>query len=114
MCSLLLIIIFIFFLQPIAIRVEFRKISIEVDQSENDSANTKLFCDLTNTYFKDLEAFKTTIEALKLQFSATPEGKLSREMRKLSQKIEEEQELQMFKLQSKIVCEVNIKSSFFI
>ncbi len=92
--------------------MELRKISFEVDQSENDSANTKLFCDLTNNYFKDLEAFKLTIEALKLQFSATPEGKLSREMRRLSQKIEEEQELQMYKLPSKIVCEVNIKFNF--
>jgi hypothetical protein len=88
---------------------ELRKISVEVEQSENDSANTKLFYDLTNSYFEDLETFKLTIETLKLQFSATPEGKLSREMRRLSKKIEEEQGLQIFKLPLNIVCEVNIK-----
>ncbi len=63
------------------------------------------FFDATN-YSKDLETLKLRIETLKNLFSATPEGNLSRNMRKLSCKIKEEQELQIFKLPTKMVQEV--------
>ncbi len=85
-----------------------------MEQSENDSADGKLFLEannLSNTYYKELDALKSKIEVLKTQFSVTPEGKLAREMRRLSRKIKEEQKLQIYKLPTKLVHEVKIVQS---
>ncbi len=94
----------------IAISKTLEKIVSEVEQSENDSADTKLFVDatnLTNNYSKELDNLKLEIDVLNKQFSVTPEGKLAREMRRISCKIKDEQALQIFKLPTKLVHEVS-------
>ena len=98
------------FLCPIAIKVALQKIINEVEETENDSFDAKLFfgaTNLTTNYFEELDAIKLRITVLKKQFSATPEGKLAREMRGLSRKIKDEQALQIFKLPTKLVHEVS-------
>ncbi len=92
------------------------KIVFEVEQSENNSNDAKLFSDATNlknSYSKDLEVLNDRIIVLKNQFSVTPEGKLAREMRRLSHQIKEEQQLQIFKLPAKMVHEVKSRFSTY-
>ncbi len=99
----------------LAISKTLEKIVSEVEQSENDSADTKLFFDatsLTKNYSKELDTLKLEIEKLNNQFSVTPEGKLARKMRKLSCKIKDDQELQIFKLPTKLVHEVSSGFSY--
>ncbi len=96
----------------IAISKAFQKIEFEVEQSEKDSPDAELIFEatnLTNKFSKDLDSLNVRIENMKQQFSVTPEGKLAREMRKISDKIKEEQELQIFKLPTVLVLEVNKK-----
>jgi hypothetical protein len=91
----------------------FQKMGLELEKSENDSDDAKLFDDatnLTNNYSKGLDNLNLIIGDLKNKFSITPAGKLARGMKESSQKIKKEQnELQIFKLPAKMVFEVNIK-----
>jgi hypothetical protein len=83
---------------------------LEVEQSENVSADSKLFSDatnLTNNYSKDLDKFNLKIGVLKNQFAITPAIKLAQAMKSLSRNIKEDPKLNIFKLPTKLVHEVN-------